>query len=237
MYHSQAGIHFYELTNAFLAARNNEEAEKMAAYMKNQFEFLGIKSPDRRQLQKTFFTQYGWPDGADTVRLANELWQKNEREFQYLAIDILERYFKRNFKVSDITLLESLITHKSWWDTVDLIASKLVGAYFSKYPQQIAPYAEKWINSDNFWLNRTAILYQLKYKANTDEFRLFSYCLQWSGSKEFFLQKAIGWALREYSKTNPKAVVKFVSGHELMPLSRREALKWVHKNNPELVTS
>lgn len=235
MFKSPAGIHFYQLTNDFLAHKNKEEAKAMAAYMKNLFPFLGIKSVPRRKLFKNFVAEFGWPDVAEVDALVKELWQKEEREYQYLALDLLEWRFKKVILPKDALLLEYLVTTKSWWDTVDSIASKLSGAYFKHYPEQIGPYAEKWINSSNMWLNRMAILYQLKYKKDTDEFRLFSYCLQWSGSNEFFHQKAIGWSLREYSKTEPMAVKKFVEGHTLKPLSKREALKWMQKNVPELV--
>lgn len=235
MFQTKSGIYFYELTNSMIAQKNEHEASRMSAYMKENFPFLGIKSTPRRQIMRDFVKQYGWPAEPEIYTLVKQLWQKEEREYQYLALDLLEHRFKKSIKANDATLLEYLVTHKSWWDTVDLIASKLCGAYFKKYPQQIAPYAEKWINSSNMWLNRIAILYQLKYKKDTDEFRLFSYCLQHADSTEFFHQKAIGWALREYSKTDPKAVVKFVESKTLKPLSKREALKWVHRKQKELV--
>ena len=100
---------------------------------------------------------------------------------------------------------------------------------FTNYPELIVPFTEKWMTSGNMWLQRTAILFQLKYKSQTDTELLFKYIIALDGSKEFFINKAIGWALREYSKTNPDIVIKFVTGHKLAPLSKREALKVINK--------
>lgn len=235
MFQSKAAIHFFQLTNAFLAAQNPAQAEKMAAYMQGKFSFLGLPQPQRKAIQKAFFQTHGYPDTKEIPELVNELWQKDEREFQYLALDLLIDRYKKHMRATDIQWFEQLIVQKPWWDTVDLIASHLCGAYFQKYPNQVSHYAEKWINGEQLWLNRAALLYQLKYKKETDPFRLMSYCLQWSGSEEFFHQKAIGWALREYSKVQPDEVVEFVQNQKLKPLSKREALKWVSKHKPELL--
>ncbi len=211
--------------------KNPERAAKMSAYMKENFSFFGVKAPERQALLKGFIQEHGLPSKKEEYRVVLSLWEEPERELHYCALEILEKRFKKRIEKEDSVLLEFLITNKSWWDTVDLIASKLAGAYFKKFPKQIESVAEKWINSNNLWLNRSAILYQLKYKQETDPYRLFSYCIQWSHSKEFFHQKAIGWALREYSKTNPNQVVDFLKNHKVAPLSKREGLKWIRSKN------
>ena len=124
-----------------------------------------------------------------------------------------------------IELFEELIVNKSWWDTVDYIASTLVGYYFEKWPKHKNKKAKQWARDKNLWLNRTAIIFQLKYKENTDLDLLFETILLHVHSKEFFLQKAIGWALRQYAYTDMLQVKKFVATQDLKPLSIREALK------------
>lgn len=126
-----------------------------------------------------------------------------------------------------IPLLEWLITTKSWWDTVDALATKSVGAVAKKYPETIPETIEGWAYGEHLWLRRTAILFQLKYKAETDEELLYRYIEQNADSKEFFIQKAIGWVLREYSKTDPDSVRNFIETHPLAKLSIREGSKYL----------
>lgn len=120
---------------------------------------------------------------------------------------------------------EWMIQQNSWWDSVDTIASRLAGEYFKKFPQQKEAIVLGWSNHENMWLNRTAILFQLSYKSETDEDLLFQVIKQHLHSGEFFIQKAIGWALRQYAYTQPESVKQFVAANELKPLSKREALK------------
>jgi 3-methyladenine DNA glycosylase AlkD len=122
-----------------------------------------------------------------------------------------------------LNLYEELITQKSWWDTVDALAAWQVGDYFKKYPDQIIPYTNKWMDSGNMWLQRTCLIFQLKYKEETDFELLKSLIIPLSDSKEFFIQKAIGWALREYSKLFPQRVMDFASNQPMAKLSYREA--------------
>ncbi len=126
--------------------------------------------------------------------------------------------------------LKYLIISNSWWDSIDFISPKLVGYVFKTYPELIPTYTDKWIESDNFWLQRSAILFQLKYKQNTDFELLKSIILRLNTEEEFFIRKSIGWALREYSKTNPKAVKDFIENNELKPLSAKEGLKFIVKS-------
>lgn len=162
----------------------------------------------------------------DLLRLVVELFAEEERELQYAAIDLLSRYGKKQASEA-IEIYEQLVTTKSWWDTVDGLAGTVVSNHFKLYPDLIPIYNEAWINGDNIWLARTAILFQLKYKEETNAELLFANCEKWLGSKEFFIQKAIGWALRQYAKVDSEAVRVFVNSHTLAPLSRREALKHI----------
>jgi 3-methyladenine DNA glycosylase AlkD len=125
-----------------------------------------------------------------------------------------------------IKVLEKCITTHSWWDTVDWLA-KLVGIHFKNYPQQQHEFCYKWIEGPDMWLQRTAIIHQLFYREETDEKLLFDLIKRKSGDKEFFIRKACGWALRQYSKTNPRAVIKFVNHQDLSPLTRKEALRLI----------
>jgi len=123
--------------------------------------------------------------------------------------------------------LEQLIVQKSWWDTVDGLASWIIGTYFQLYPQTVVGVTEKWMNSGNMWLQRTSLIFQLKYKKNTDTQLLSNYILRLADRKEFFIRKAIGWVLREYSKTNKQWVKNFIQTNKLSALSYREASKYV----------
>ncbi|MFD2616374.1 DNA alkylation repair protein [Terrilactibacillus laevilacticus] len=208
---------------------DQDVAKSMKQYMRNQFEFLGLKTPLRREIFKTFLKEQGLPSTKQDLRVVViDLWESPEREYQMVAMDILGKS-KRIMDADDLSFIEYLIITKSWWDTVDFLASNMVGAILLNDPSFIDVYTEKWNNHDNMWLQRTALLFQLKYKEKTDDKRLFRYILDHVDSNEFFIQKAIGWALREYSKTEPDLVRAFIDRHELKPLSRREGLKWVNQ--------
>ena len=122
-------------------------------------------------------------------------------------------------------MIEHLIVNNSWWDSVDFISKNVLGKYLQLFPEQIQNTVERFSKSNNLWLNRSSILYQLGYKKNTNAAILFNQCERFKESDEFFIQKAIGWALREYGKTNPKAVLGFVKSTKLKPLSHREAIR------------
>jgi 3-methyladenine DNA glycosylase AlkD len=215
-----------KVTNLFEAYRNEREAGPMTKYMKNHFPFLGIKSPIRKELEKVFFKETGILKEPFDQEFILELWEKDEREYQYMALTYIEKSLKKLQK-GDLALMERLVLEKSWWDTVDAIAAKAVGKIAEKFPEIIEETIDDWAEHDNLWLRRTAILFQLKYKEITDEERLYRYISSNSDSKEFFIQKAIGWALREYSKTNPSSVKQFINENSLAPLSVREGSKYV----------
>ena len=142
-----------------------------------------------------------------------------------LFIEILIKELKGNYKKDDIQLIEKLIGNNSWWDSVDTIAKYILGEYLLEFQSETKKVMERFSNSENMWLNRSAILFQLGYKQKTKAAFLFSECIKQAHSKEFFIQKAIGWALREYAKINPEEVKDFVLNSDLKPLSTKEALK------------
>ncbi len=148
-----------------------------------------------------------------------------EREFQYLAIDYMDKV-KDLFKPDHMEKIEKLITTKSWWDTVDYI-NRIVGYIAMKYPRIKETTIERWIYSDNIWLKRVSIIFQLKYKGKTDTEFLKKAILYNSQTDEFFINKAIGWALREYSKTNKEWVRDFIENNELSQLSVKEGSKYL----------
>jgi 3-methyladenine DNA glycosylase AlkD len=213
------------LENAFKQNENPENAFAMAKYMKNNFPFFGIKTEERRRIFKEIWKENKEEVFADARRIALELYSKQERELQYCAIEILIKELKGNYKKDDIQLIEKLITTNSWWDSVDTIAKYILGEYLLEFPLETKNVIERFSKSDDMWLNRSAILFQLGYKQKTNANFLFSQCLKHSHSKEFFIQKAIGWALREYAKSNPEDVQEFVKTNTLKPLSKKEALK------------
>lgn len=220
-------MHVYvrSLKELFEKNANPANAGPMKKYMRDQFEYLGTKSPQFKALQADFIKQNGLPSITDLDVIVRELWDLPQREFQYLATSLIGK-METQLEADFITTLEHLITHKSWWDTVDTIAGHPVGVMFKRYPKVKAKYLKKWRKSDNFWLRRTTLLFQLAYKEETDFELLCELIKENLGSNEFFINKAIGWALRQYAWTNPSAVKKFVKAtKELHPLSRREALK------------
>jgi 3-methyladenine DNA glycosylase AlkD len=195
-------------------------ASPMAAYMKHHFVYLGIATPQRREACKPLIRAY---DG-DLLAAASALWKLNEREYQYVACDLLRQH-ARKLQANDLAKLEKLVTSKSWWDSVDGLVPS-IGELVLHEPQ-LSARMDELIAADNFWLQRVAILHQLAWKDKTDQDRLFRYCLHCADDKEFFIRKAIGWALRQHARVAPDAVRAFVKKHQntLSPLSVREACK------------
>jgi 3-methyladenine DNA glycosylase AlkD len=217
-----------ELYEAHQAIADAAKAPAMSAYMKNHFPFLGISSPERRLLIKSFFAKYSPPQYPTVCSLVEDLWALPERELHYSAIEILIST-KKTWTVDAIHFFEKCLIQKSWWDSVDYISSQWVAPYFLKYPHQIRPITENWMASGNIWLQRVCLIFQLTYKSKTDVELMFDYIRRLNGSKEFFIQKAIGWALRQYARTDAAAVRHFVETTSLPPLSKREALKHLNQ--------
>lgn len=214
-----------DLEQAFCTNASAQNAGPMEAYMKNRFSFYGIKAPLRKNITKEIVARHKTEVKNNAREIGLQLLQQKQREYHYVAMEILEKELRQKFTKADIALIETTITTDSWWDTVDFLAKYLLGNYLQQYPEEITAVISRFSDSDNMWLNRSALLFQLGYKTKTDAPLLFSLCHKHSGSSEFFIQKAIGWALREYAKTNPEAVRRFVSETMLKPLSKREAIK------------
>jgi 3-methyladenine DNA glycosylase AlkD len=203
--------------------RDFERALGMSAYMRHQFKFLGIAAPVRQASAKALFSSLKVKQKPLDTECVLALWDLPEREYQYTALEYLHLCHKQ-LEASHLRLLERLICTKSWWDTVDSLAP-LVGMVVQRSPH-LLEVTDDWATNSNFWLRRVAILHQLRLKQQTNQSRLFEYIELNIHDKEFFIRKAIGWALREYAKVNSQAVIGFVEAHpELSGLSKREALK------------
>lgn len=201
-------------------------SQPMKKYMRDKFKFFGLSSPLRKSVCKEFLQQKLSPQ--ETRKFVALLWAKPEREFQYFAVDYLEKHMDTSAEFeANIECVKGLITSKSWWDTVDALASKIVGGLVKKHRDDGKNVMEEWIDHENMWLRRTAILHQLSYKEETDEEVLFRFCSLRAQEEEFFIRKAIGWALRQYAWTSGSSVKKYLLKHkkELSSLSFKEAAK------------
>jgi 3-methyladenine DNA glycosylase AlkD len=210
----------------YQAHQNPQRAKEMSAYMRNLFPYLGINRPQRDEINKLLFPlvkQYVNTSFLEEV--ATLLFQKQEREYHYFALDLLLKYI-HHLDENSIHTIEKLALQYSWWDSIDFFATKIVSKLLAKYPA-LWEKIDEWSVSDELWLRRIAIICQIPFKKKTNEKRLFQYCLYNAQDKDFFIRKAIGWALREYTKTNAVAVIDFVNKYEELfsPLSKKEALR------------
>ena len=214
-----------ELEAAFRSAGDTERAAGMRTYMRDQFTFFGVPTPRRRAITKAVLDPLGPPAPSDLEVLGPLAWAVDGREVQYAAVDVLARHV-RLARPDLLDVVGDLVTTKSWWDTVDALAAKVVGPLVRRHPALVAT-LDTWIDGDELWLARTAILHQLGYKTDTDVDRLFRYALAWAPCTDFFARKAIGWALRQYADTDADAVRRFLTEHTdaLSPLTVREASK------------
>ncbi|MGL4608067.1 MAG: DNA alkylation repair protein [Trueperaceae bacterium] len=207
--------------------RNPKKAAPMAAYMKDKFLFLGLPQTELNPFVKPLLKEV---KSLVTTKFLHDsvalLWRLPEREYQYVALSFLYKHTPQA-SIKTLAVIEKCVTQKSWWDTVDSLAS-LVGKLVWQFPEWIER-LEVYSTHDNVWLRRIALLYQLNHRDKTDQKRLFRYCLINASEEEFFIRKAIGWALREYSKSNPEAVRSFLAKHEgkFSSLSVREASKYL----------
>jgi 3-methyladenine DNA glycosylase AlkD len=218
-----ASVFITNLQVCFDDVADKKIAEGQIAYLKNQFDAFGIKMAERRMIFKEYLKE-NFPPQTEIESLAKELFAQPQREFHYCAIELLIAN-KKNLQPESIDLFEYLIITNSWWDTVDYVSSHLVAPYFKKFHQQKNRITKRWNQSNHMWLQRVSIIFQNKYKKETDLALLTEYILPHTKSKEFFIQKAIGWALREYAYTDSDFVIDFVQTHEMANLSKREALK------------
>lgn len=203
---------------------NADDARAMKAYMRSRFEFLGVKTPARRKAAKAFFKKHG---GADIDwRFVRQAWEHPFREMQYAALDYLETR-KNLLRPGDLPQLKKLAQSKSWWDTIDFL-DRLAGGIIAGFPET-RPVILQWSRDEDIWLRRLAIDHQLLRKDQTDQHLLEQILVNNLNQTEFFINKAIGWALRDYSKTNPEWVKNFIRQHhgKMAPLSIREASKYL----------
>lgn len=214
------------LTEVYGGAADPGRAGPMRAYMKDVAPFLGIPTPERRALTRAVLAGTARPGEADCAAVALRCWALPEREYHYFAVDCLRRHVGRCSSAL-LPVVRHLITTVPWWDTVDLLAAHVVGPLVAADPS-LAATMDAWID-DDLWLTRAALLHQLRYRERTDAGRLFAYCLRRSGHPDFFVRKAIGWALREYARTDPDAVRGFLTRERdrFAPLTVREALKHI----------
>jgi len=219
------------LSQVFEQYANTDDAIQMEAYMKNHFVFYGVKSPVRKSILSPFNKEIKRLSPTDFKKFIKSCWKKEEREWQYIAMEAMKRY-QSTMDESFIKLTENLIVNKSWWDTVDFLAATILGHLFLKFPEQRHSAIERYMSSDNMWLERSALLHQLKYKDNTDSELLSALIGAKKHDKEFFIQKAIGWSLRQYSKFNAAKVKEILAIHpELSNLAKREASKYLQEIN------
>lgn len=217
------------LRSSFKKHSDPEVAFGACKYMRNQFKFIGVKTPQRRQITRELIKKSQTYSEKELLSLCQDLWNQPEREFQYVACDLLIRNSNRLSQDFVLKHAKWFITNKSWWDTVDAVRTA-IEVVIDKNPQ-LRKLMDQWVKYDNIWLVRVAIIHQLKLGKRTDIERLEKYCAYRAKDTEFFIAKAIGWALRSYSYTNPRWVKKFVKSHpELQPLSVREALKVINRN-------
>lgn len=213
------------LAPSFAAAADPERAAQQAAYLRDQFPFFGIGAPDHKALLSDALRGLGGPTLDDIDAFARAAYAKPEREWHYAAVKTARRH-ARLLDPSAVPLVHELVVTHSWWDTVDEIASHLAGTLVERHPETVSV-MDEWAASDHMWLARTAILHQLRFKQRTDVDRLFRYCLDRADEPDFFYRKAIGWALRQFARTDPDAVREFCEAnqHRLSKLSLTEAQK------------
>ena len=213
------------LRTALEGGADPERAEHMARYMKGHFEFLGLSTPDRRKQASPLKAAAKSSDGDEIVAFVHRCWKQPEREFQYVGSDLLA-WNVAKLAPRHLADLEHFVSTNSWWDTVDSLASWTVGGLVAAN-QELVGVMDVWVESENMWIARAAILHQLRYKDSTDVERLFRYALRRAGDTEFFIRKAIGWSLRQYAHTDPEEIRTFMAEHgdRFSGLTRREALK------------
>ncbi|HKX74539.1 MAG TPA: DNA alkylation repair protein [Acidimicrobiia bacterium] len=202
------------------------KAVPMAAYMKTTMAFYGVPSPLRLPIARELKQRFPASDPKSYRRNVLELWQLPHREEKYLALDYAGS-FPRLITFEQVDLYRQLVVEGAWWDLVDPVASHLVGRVVRDDRAKMRPLLHTWIDHEDLWLRRTALLCQLGHKGETDQAMLFDFCLRRGHEREFFIRKAIGWALREYARVEPEAVREFLRQQRdrLSPLSVREAAK------------
>lgn len=207
---------------------NPDKAESMQAYMKTDMPFYGVQKPARTQILRHLKTELAPVDREEYEEMVAALWELTHREEKYLALAVAGA-FGEFIVVESLPLYRRLIIEGAWWDFVDDVAMHMIRQLVLGDPGEIWPTIEEWNGDEDLWLRRTSIICQVGAKDRTDSDRLFRFCEARLAEREFFIRKAIGWALRDYAKTDPSAVVVFATAHraELSGLSFREATKQI----------
>ena len=213
--------------HALMPLADKTKAQGMKAYLLNQFEFLGLAAPVRRAAVKAI-GKVKWQGSADLLAAAELLWQKPEREYRYTAVDLLRQH-SAQLSVNELPALQALLLQDAWWETVDGLSAVIAEVMHAAVQQKpnAAATMDVWLKHPSHWVRRSAMLHQLGWRLDTDTTRLFGYATQLADEKEFFIRKAIGWALRDYARWNPQAVTDFLVEHRasLSGLTVREAAK------------
>lgn len=204
---------------------NPKNAVAMAKYMKNRFSFLGLKTPERKEQSQPLFEASKVLDMMTLRQWISNLYAREYREYQYVAIDLADKNLKK-FKFEDMVFLSQFVAQKSWWDSVDSLRA-VFGRYIKRHPDEKTAVFELFYQSSNMWERRVSLNLQLMEKQYTDQKMLTDAILFDRATDEFFIQKAIGWALRQYSKTDPAWVIEFLNSYQLSNLAIREASKYI----------
>jgi len=209
-----------------IARRNPEKAAGMQGYMKTDMPFYGVQKPARQEIVRAFKRKFTIESRKGHESAIRALWELPHREEKYIALSIA-RAHSQFLVPASVPMLRQLIVEGAWWDFVDEVATQMISPMYLDHRDKLGPMMEKWIDDKNMWLRRAAIISHIKHKAQTDEDQLYRFCLKRAHETEFFIRKAIGWALREYAWTNPKSVTRFVRANraKLSTLSVREAAK------------
>ncbi|MBM3325620.1 MAG: DNA alkylation repair protein [Calditrichaeota bacterium] len=220
------------LRSALAAAVNPADAAAMQRYMKSTMPFRGVKTGIQRQIRLPLFKLYPITSFQEYEAVIKELWTGEDgmpyREERYAAIAVAG-YFKKFCTMEALPLYRMMIETGAWWDFVDGISIDLLGGLLLSYPAEMKPELYRWIEDDHLWIRRAAIIAQEKFKSATDEKMLFDFCECCLDEKEFWIRKAIGWALRSYSKHKPKAVRYFVEQYRqrMSGVTLKEAMKYI----------
>jgi 3-methyladenine DNA glycosylase AlkD len=209
---------------------DSQNAAAMTTYMKAVAPFLGITTPDRRAALKAAWADLGPIDESTLATVAAELWARPEREYHYATCDLIDGQRRRLSAGFLVNPVQRLITEKSWWDTVDSLGTAAVSPITARHPE-LVELMWTWLDSGNRWLIRAAIQHQRGRRADTDVDLLYAMCDRFASDREFFIAKAIGWALRDVTRWDPEGVQSFVDGHpDLSPVARREALRGLDRS-------
>lgn len=220
-------ISINELIKLFEANKNSEKAAKMKAYLRNQFEFLGISKPIRVDLEKEFLNSYKEADMDTILDVSLELCNLKYREYMYTSQQLLLKRVK-DLTIDDVDKMMNLTLINSWWENTDGYMA-IIKKWLKYYPEHIESFVGKYYNKENFWLRRMAIIAQLTLKEQTNFSVLEKAIIYNFDDEEFFIQKAIGWALRDYSKYDKETVKNFIANNKdkMSKLSLREASKYL----------